>query len=109
MIELEKKKTTQTGGRIAMATLSLEKGKTPITTEGEEALTTQVAEPECQIEDPIDLEKEVRIPSTTKCAPIPDAESLRTIRKVFVLKKVKTKPVDKLAGYKPTPKTAKKN
>ncbi|CAM6090456.1 unnamed protein product [Calypogeia fissa] len=59
MIEPEKK-TTQTGGRIAMATLSLEKGKTPRTIEGEEALTTQVAEPGCQIEDPIDLEKEVR-------------------------------------------------
>ncbi|CAM6108243.1 unnamed protein product [Calypogeia fissa] len=72
--EKKKKKTTETGGPIAMATLSLEKGKTPTTTEGEEALTTQVAEPGCQIEDPIDLEKEVRIPSTTKCVPIPDAE-----------------------------------
>ncbi|CAM6108245.1 unnamed protein product [Calypogeia fissa] len=35
-------------------------------------------------------------------------KSLRTIREGFVLKKVKTEPVDKLAGYKPTPKTAKK-
>ncbi|CAM6123601.1 unnamed protein product [Calypogeia fissa] len=92
----KKKKTTQTGGPIAMATLSLEKGKTPTTTEGEEALTMQVVEPGCQIEDPIDLEKEVRIPSTTKCVPIPDVE------------KVKTEPVDKLAGYKTAPKTAKK-
>ncbi|CAM6117680.1 unnamed protein product [Calypogeia fissa] len=35
-------------------------------------------------------------------------KSLQTIRKGFVLKKVKTEPVDKLAGYKPEPKTAKK-
>ncbi|CAM6100051.1 unnamed protein product [Calypogeia fissa] len=35
-------------------------------------------------------------------------KSLRTIRKDFVLKKVKIEPVDKLAGYKPAPKTAKK-
>ncbi|CAM6103644.1 unnamed protein product [Calypogeia fissa] len=109
MIE-PKKKTTQTGGQIAMATLSLEKGKslreitlsTPRTTEGEEALTMEVAKAGGRIEDPIDLEKELRIPSTAKCVTIPDARS-------FVLKKVKIKPMDKLAGFKPGPKTAKKN
>ncbi|CAM6090455.1 unnamed protein product [Calypogeia fissa] len=36
-------------------------------------------------------------------------KSLRTIRKGFVLNKVKTELVDKLASYKPGPKTAKKN
>ncbi|CAM6083654.1 unnamed protein product [Calypogeia fissa] len=79
MIKREKK-TTQTGGQIAMATLSLEKGKalreSPLTlrtTKGEEALTTEVAEVGSRIEDPIDLEKELRIPSTTKCVTIPDA------------------------------------
>ncbi|CAM6089497.1 unnamed protein product [Calypogeia fissa] len=79
MIECEKK-TTQTGGQIAMATLSLEKGKglresplTPRTIGGKEPLATEVVEARGQIEDPIDLEKQVRIPPKMKCMTIPDA------------------------------------